>query len=300
MLLSNAPRRCTSRRVSPPELFDRSLRHIRRDRAAHGFAQHDFLRAHMIEDLLDRLDGVKRAFTCALDLGSADGAMAEALRARGITVISADPGFAFARATGGVQCDEDRLPFADESFDLVVQAGGLESVNDVPGALALARRVLKPDGLYLGALAGSGSLATLKAVMLAADMAVGEAVHARIHPQIDVRSAGDLLARAGFALPVADSARLTVRYGSIFNLMADLRGMGATNMLRNERAPLTRRWLAAASDAFAARADADGKTAESFETICLTGWAPSPDQPRPARRGSATTSLAAALKRKDG
>lgn len=250
----------------------------------------------MVEEILDRLDSVKRRFTRALDLGASNDALGNALRARGIEVISADAGHAFARAAGGVQCDEDRLPFTDESFDLIVQAGGLEGVNDVPGALALARRTLRPDGLYLGALIGSGSLSALKAAMLTADMATGDTLHARIHPQIDVRSAGDLLARAGFALPVADGASLIVRYRDLFGLLADLRGMAATNLLRGDRAPLTRRWLTAATEAFAARADADGKTPENFEIICLTGWAPGPDQPKPARRGSASASLAAALK----
>ncbi|RJF93023.1 class I SAM-dependent methyltransferase [Sphingomonas cavernae] len=295
-LLSNASRQCTSRLVQPPEIFDRALRRLRRDRAASHFAAHDFLRAHMIEEILDRLDSVKRSFTRALDLGACDGALGKALRARGIEVVSADPGRAFADALGGVQCDEDRLPFADSSFDLIVQAGGLESVNDVPGALTLARRALMPDGLYLGALVGSGSLPALKAAMLAADMDVGDAVHARTHPQIDVRAAGDLLSRAGFALPVADTARLTVRYRDVFRLFTDLRGMAATNLLRGERSPITRRWLAAATQAFAKGADADGKISEHFEIVCLTGWSPSPDQPKAARRGSATTSLAAILK----
>ncbi|MGH6780986.1 MAG: class I SAM-dependent methyltransferase [Sphingomonadaceae bacterium] len=282
--------------MSPPELFDRRLRRLRRDRAAPGFARFDFLRAHMVEEILDRLDSVKRGFTRALDLGTGDGGLAATLRARGIQVVAADPGYGFARATGGVQCDEDRLPFADASFDLVVSAGGLESVNDVPGALTLARRALRPDGLFLATFAGSGSLNVLKRAMLAADMAVGDAVHARIHPQIDVRSAGDLLQRAGFALPVADATRLTVRYRDIFSLFADLRGMAATNLLLADRAPISRRWLTAAAEAFAAQADTDGKVAEGFEIICLTGWSPGPDQPKPARRGSATASLAAALK----
>jgi len=279
---------------APAELFDRALRRRRRDRAAALFAGHDFLRAHMAEELLDRLDGVTRRFTHALDLGTADSRLATDLRARGITVTTADSGFVFARS--GVQCDEDRLPFADASFDLVIAAGGLESVNDLPGALALIRRVLKPDGLFLAAFPGAGSLAVLKGAMLQADIATGTAAHARIHPQIDVRAGGDLLSRAGFALPVADGLGLAVRYSSIFSLFADLRGMGLTNLLPSGRVPLTRAWLAAAAAAFAARADPDGRIAERFELVCLTAWSPGPEQPKAARRGSATASLAAALK----
>lgn len=282
--------------MSSPELFDRRLRRLRRDRAANGYADFDFLRRFMVEEILDRLDGVTREFKTVLDLGATDGGLGHALRARGMRVFSADAGFRFARQSGDIQCDEDRLPFADASFDLIVQAGGLDSVNDVPGALALARRALRPDGLFLSTFVGAGSLEVLKASALAADMSLGDALCARVHPLIDVRSAGDLLTRAGFALPVADSTGLTVRYGSIFSLLRDLRGMGATNILASDSAALSRNWLAAAAQTFAERADGEGKTTERFEIICLTGWAPSPDQPKPAKRGSGKASLASALK----
>lgn len=270
--------------MNAPELFDRGLRRLRRERAAAHFAGHDFVRAHMAEELLDRLDGVTRAFDRVLELGGSDLLLAGQLRARGMTVVQADPAFALARASDGVQCDEDRLPFADASFDLIVSAGGLESVNDLPGALTLIRRILRPDGLFLGAFIGAPSLTALKAALLAGDMAAGGAAHARVHPQIEVRAAGDLLSRAGFALPVADTLTLTARYDSLFALMSDLRFMAATSLLTG--AALRRDALAAAAAAFASRADPDGKTAERFEIVVLTGWAPSPDQPRPARRGS--------------
>jgi SAM-dependent methyltransferase len=280
--------------MSAPEIFSRRRRRLRRDRAQPGFSGHDFLHARMAGELLDRLDAVRRPFAHALDLGCLDGRLAGALAARGIACVAADPGFRFARAAGGVQCDEDMLPFADGSFDLVVAAGGLESVNDLPGALALARRVLKPDGLFMAAMIGAGSLGRLRAALLASepDRAV-----ARVHPQIDVRSAGDLLARAGFALPVADGERVTVRYGSVFGLLADLRGSGAGNVLAGALPPLRREALARAAAAFQAVADPDGKVAETIEIVHLLGWAPAPDQPKPARRGSATASLAEALKR---
>ena len=276
-----------------PEIFDRQLRRVRRDRAAPGFAAHSFLHARMAIELLERLDSVQRPFARALDLGCLDGRIGKALEARGIEVVSADPGYRFARSAGGVQCDEDRLPFADASFDLVVACGGLDQVNDLPGALVLIRRVLRPDGLFLGAFPGAGSLPRLRSILLdAEDRAV-----ARLHPQIDVRSAGDLLARAGFALPVADGERVTVRYGSLFRLLEDLRGAAATNLLK-DTPPLTRAALARAAELFAAAADPDGKTAETVEIVQLLGWAPAPSQPQPARRGSGTASLAEALKPK--
>jgi SAM-dependent methyltransferase len=287
--------------MSEAEIFDRRLRRLRRDRAAPGFADHAFIVDHMIDELLFRLEGVTRTFSRALVLGAFDGRISRALAGRGIAAVSADAGFAFARQSAGVQCDEDRLPFADGIFDLVLSAGVLDSVNDLPGALALIRRALKPDGLLLAGFVGAGSLPQLRSAALAADMAAGGAVPPRIHPQIDVRSAGDLLVRAGFALPVADSDRLMVGYADPLRLAADLRGMAAGNLLRAQTPPaIGRHRLAALYEAFLREAEPDGRVRETFETVYLTGWAPAPQQPRPARRGSATRSLADALRRPQG
>lgn len=274
------------------DIFDRTLRRRRRDRAAPNFTAHDFLHNFMLEGIAERLASVTRDFTDILDLGSFDGGFTPPPGAR---IARLDAGYAFARASGGVQADEDRLPFADGAFDLVVSAGVLDTVGDLPGALTLARRALRPDGLFLGAFAGGESLATLRAILLTAE---GDRPAARLHPRVDVRSAGDLLVRAGFALPVADVETLTVRYAGLFALLGDLRGMGANNLLP-DRAPLSREALAHAAALFAERADADGRTAERFDIVFLTGWAPAPSQPRPARRGSGSTSLAEALKRRD-
>ena len=278
--------------------FDRRLRRLRRDRAAARAGEAVYLHRLAADELLERLDLVRRDFTRALDLGCGDSYLTARLRERGIDVIAADPGFAFARAAGSVQCDEDRLPFTDGAFDLIVSVGLLDTVNDLPGALLLARRALRLDGLFLAAMAGAGSLPRLKSAMLAADAEGGAAP--RIHPQIDVRAAGDLLVRAGFALPVADTHGVDVRFPDLFALVRDLRAMGATNLLAaRSRKPIGRFGLAAAAAEFAANADPDGKTAERFEILQLLGWAPSPDQPKPARRGSATVSLADALKRSE-
>jgi len=244
----------------------------------------------MLDGLLERLDGVTRDFRDVLDLGSFTGDF----ELPGARIARLDAGFGFARAAGGVQADEDRLPFADASFDLVVSVGVLDQVNDVPGALALARRVLRPDGLFLAAFAGAGTLATLRSCLREAET---ERPAARFHPQIDVRAGGDLLARAGFALPVADIETLVVRYAGLPNLLRDLRGMATTNLLPDP-APLTRAALVHASAAFADRAEPDGRTPERFEIVYLTGWAPDASQPKPARPGSATASLAEALKKR--
>ena len=278
---------------SVPTLFDRAARRLHRDRAAPTFADFDFLRAVMLEGIADRLASVTLRFTDLLDIGCFDGALPVP---GGANVTRCDASAAFAARSGGVQADEDRLPFPPGTFDLVISAGVLDSVDDLPGALTLIRRVLRPDGLFLAAFCGAGTLATLRAVLREAER---DRPAARIHPQIDVRSAGDLLMRAGFALPVADMEPLTVRYGSIGGLLRDLRGMGATNVLK-DRTSLRRDTLSRAAELFAARADPDGKTAERFDIVYLTGWSPAPSQPRPARRGSGTASLEGALRRPPG
>ena len=279
--------------------FDRRLRRLRRDRAARSGGAADYLIERVADELMERLDLVTRRFERALDLGCGGGALARRLRARGIDVATADAGALFAAGQAGTQCDEDRLPFADGAFDLIVSIGVLDSVNDLPGALTLARRALKPDGLFLAAFAGAGSLPMLRRAMAAADEAESGA-SPRIHPQIDVRAAGDLMTRAGFALPVVDCERIQVRFASLGQLVADLRALGVTNMLGSRtRRPVGRAGLAAAIADFADQADADGRTTERFEIVHLSGGAPAPGQPQPARRGSATASLSEVLKRKD-
>ncbi len=276
--------------------FDRRLRRLRRDRAASAGESAFFLHHRAAEELLERLDLVKRPFGFALELGCGDSWLGERLGERGLKVVSIDPGADFARRARGIQCDEDRLPFADSSFDLVVSVGVLDSVNDLPGALLLARRALRPDGLFLAAFAGAGTLPRLRSALRAAEEATGEAASPRLHPQIDVRAAGDLLLRAGFALPVVDNESVKVRYSHLPALVRDLRGMAATNLLSSRaRRPFGRAALASAMEDFQAYSEPDGKVSESFEILYLSGWAPSPDQPKPARRGSATASLADAL-----
>jgi SAM-dependent methyltransferase len=279
--------------MSQPDIFDRTLRSLRRDRMMPGFAAHDFLYRAMLDELLDRLADVRRDLPEALVVGCPDGSVKAALEAMGKRVACVDPGFLAARAAGGVQADEDALPFADDSFDLILACGTLDSVNDLPGALILMRRVLRPDGLLLAAFAGAGSLPRLRAALAAGE---GDRMGQHVHPQVEVRAAGDLLGRAGFAMPVADGETLSVRYGDVVRLMHDLRGMGAGNALTSRPPPLTRDALARAALHFADAADPDGRTAEQMAILYLSGWKPDASQAAPARRGSATVSLAEALK----
>lgn len=276
-----------------PHIFDDRRRRLRRDRAARNFTDHDFLYAAMAEAMLERLGDVSRSFERALVIGCPDLHLAEALRAQGMSVTCADPGPAFAARAGGDAVQEDALPYAPGSFDLVLACGTLDSVNDLPGALIAINRLLVPDGLMLISMIGAGTLPRLRSALLAGD---GDRPAQRLHPQVDVRALGDLLQRTGFAMPVADHEQLTVRYGSLFSLMADLRGMGAAQCLASAPPPLTRTSLANAAESFAESADADGRTSETFVILHGSGWHPAPSQAKPARRGSATISLAEALK----
>lgn len=279
--------------MSVPHIFNEHLRARRRDRAAATFPAHDFLYAAMADDMLERLADVSRAFHRALVIGCPDRRLADALAALGCTVTCRDPGPVWAAHCGGEAIREDQLPYEDGAFDLVLCCGTLDAINDLPGALLGLNRILEPDGLLLLSFIGAGSLPRLRAALLAAD---GERPAQRIHPQVDVRALGDLLTRAGFAMPVADHQPLDVRYGSLFGLLADLRGMGAAQCLASLPPPLTRAGLARAAERFARDADADGRIAERFEILHGSGWHPSASQPKPARRGSARVSLADALK----
>lgn len=284
---------------APKDIFDRTRRRLARDRAARTDEGHDFLHLHMAEEIIERLQWVKRDFKNALVIGDAAAPIIAHLQGSGMNVRYADSSPVRAAHFDGTVCEEDRLTFAEGEFDLIISNGVLDSVNDLPGALIQMRRILRGDGLMLGAFVGAGSLPRLKAAMAAADAARGdETIAAHIHPQIDVRAAGDLLSRAGFAMPVADGERLTVRYSGLPPLVRDLRGMGATNVLASAPPYIGKSGLLAAATHFADAADKDGKTNEIFELVYLSGWAPDASQPKPARRGSGKASLAAALKKK--
>lgn len=290
-------------------IFDRSLVRKRRDRAAPHFVAHDFLVREVAEHLADRLLDVTRVFPMALDLGCHTGELAETLMGRGgiETLVQADlsPAMAGRAARNGnptVAADEEWLPFADGSFDLVVSALSLHWVNDLPGALLQIRRVLKPDGLFIGAMLGGETLRELRQALTDAEIAEEGGLSPRVSPFADVRDLGRLLQRAGFALPVADSDVITASYGDPMRLMADLRGMGETNAVAEQRKTVTRRAtllhaMARYQELFAGP---DGRMPATFQVLTMTGWAPHPSQQQPMKPGSAAQSLADALGTNDG
>ena len=196
-----------------------------------------------------------------------------------------------------VAADEEALPFADASLDLVVSALALQAVNDLPGMLVQIRRALKPDGLFMAALFGGDTLSELRQSFAQAEAEIEGGASPRVAPFADVRAMGALLQRAGFALPVTDTERITVRYASPLSLLRDLRRMGATNALaERRRLPLRRTTLLRAMEIYGERfADPDGKVRATFEIVWVSGWAPDASQQQPLRPGSAKTRLADAL-----
>ena len=263
--------------------------------------QHDFLFREVTERLLDRLDDTTRRFPAALDLGCHAGELGRALNGRGgiDLLVQADLSPAMARRAGRltVTVDEEALPFAEASFDVILSNLSLHWVNDLPGALLQARRALKPDGLFLAAMLGGETLRELRASLLEAELEVEGGAAPRISPFADLRDAGGLLQRAGFALPVIDRDDITVTYPDALALMRDLRGMGETNAVHARRRGFTRRaTLLRAAALYAERfAQPDGRIPATFQVIYLTGWAPHDSQQQPLRPGSAKARLADAL-----
>jgi len=290
--------------TTPPHLFDRRLHRQRLDRSAAGFGAANFLKARAATDAVERLEAILRSFPLCVDLGARDGAFARALalsdaRTRVGTLIETDLSGAMLAGRSGlrVQVDEEALPFAAESLDLVVSTLALHWANDVPGALIQIRQALKPDGLFLGAVLGGASLTELRQSLTAAEAELTDGAGPRVAPFADTFDAAGLLQRAGFALPVADVDRVTVRYEHPLKLIADLRAMGETNVLVDRaRRPLSRAVLARACEIYAERfADPDGRVRATFDILTMTGWAPHPDQQKPLRPGSAKMRLADAL-----
>jgi SAM-dependent methyltransferase len=277
-----------------PILFDRELLRRRRRRALAGTPV-TFLLDQVAAEMVDRLSLVKRSFALAADIGTPADALRELMRERKVAdeIVGVDP-----LAVSGVAADEEALPFADGSLDLVVSALSLQWVNDLPGTLAQIRRVLKPDGLFMAALLGGDTLIELRQSFAAAEVEMEGGVSPRVAPFADVRELGALLQRAGLALPVADVDRLTVRYASPFDLMADLRGMGATNaLIERRRVPLKRATLRRVTEIYADRFDdADGRLRATFDIVWLSGWAPHESQQQPLKPGSAKARLADALR----
>ncbi len=288
--------------MTRPPLFDATLFALRAPRAGRFSRERvgsDFLLAHAREDLDARLAAISRPFPAAVDLFSPGKGVAHALVAPGRTVTRVR--LPWQTGPADIRSGFEALPFADASLDLVVSLVALQWCEDLPGLFAQVRRALRPDGLFLACFVGGRSLHELRAAFAQAEAETTGGASPRVIPFADVRDAGALLQRAGFALPVADVDTLVVRYTSILDLMADLRAMGATNPLTERaRKPLRRATLFRAAEIYAERfADPDGRIRATFDLVWLSGWAPHASQQKPLAPGSAKHSLAEALGAKE-
>ena len=263
-----------------PMIIDRTAVRRNRVRAAGGFAGFDFLIEAAADDLMERLGDATRRFPKALDLGCHTGALGRRLQQRADieTLISADSARAMVAQAPGhrIAADEEFLPVADGSLDLIMSCLTLHWVNDLPGCLIQARRALKEDGLFLAAMFGGATLRELREAFLAAEDEIEGGAGPRVSPFADVRDTGDLLSRAGFKLPVTVTETLTVSYESPLKLVSDLKGMGEANAHFHRRKSFTRRTtflraLAIYQERFGG---ADGRVPATFEIVTLTGWAP--------------------------
>ena len=280
---------------SVPAIFDRALLRHRIARAnQRGFA--DFLLARIADDMDDRLRAVSRVFPLAADIGTPTPLVARriAQRAGAEATIRLAPAPDMGASLPTVVANDEMLPLARESIDLAVSALALQAVNDLPGALTQIRRAMRPDGLMLATLFGGETLTELRAVLTQAEVELTGGASPRVAPFADLRDMGALLQRAGFTLPVADCERVTVRYDHLFALAADLRAMGATNVLvERSRKPLRRAVAARAAQLYAERfSDRDGRIRATFELLHLSGWAPHPSQQKPLPPGSARRRIA--------
>jgi SAM-dependent methyltransferase len=285
--------------VLAPRIFDSALQRRRLDRAL-ADRPADFLLARAADDLADRLALVKRDFAVAVDIGTPGPHAAAVLQATSVLRLSPTRASLGQGPFAGAVGDPEHPPLAEHSVDLTVSLLALHQVDDLPGALIQIRRALRPDGLLIAALPGGDTLSELRECLLIAESEMTGGASPRVAPLADARALGGLLQRAGFALPVVDSDRFTVRYADMFALMRDLRAFGATNALIDRSRRFARRELFARAAAHYAQrfADPDGRLRATFEILWLSGWAPHPSQPRPLQPGSAKMRLEDAVKRK--
>lgn len=282
--------------TGPPALFDRQL--VARRLAARAVRQADFVTALVLDDLTERLASVQRRLEAAVIVGP----IASVLPAGGETGKGA---FDFQRLgtlveePGMAATDPERPALLRDDHDLIVSVLDMQIVDDLPGYLIEMRRHLRPDGLFLGAAPGGNSLTELRRAWLAAEAEMTGGAVPRVAPMLDVRDAGMLLQRAGFALPVTDIETHVVSYEDPLAVMAELRALGAANPLRDRSPrPVTRGLLQLAAAHYAAIAtEPDGRVRATLEIVWMAGWAPDASTPRRSRPEPEETQVAEALRK---
>ncbi len=280
-----------------PILFNRTALQNQRDRHAHNLHKADFLFREVAERLAERLNDILRSFPIAADIGSHGGILGQILNGRGQieTLIETDFSQELARMNPkrlSIVADEERLPLAPGKFDLILSSLSMHWVNDLVGTMIQINHALKPDGMFSSALFGPRTLHELRTCLLDAEMEITHSATSRISPFPEVRDIGNVLQRAGFSLPVADTEIITVDYQNPLKLLQDLRLMGESNTLATGRRPLRRDVLERAMNLYIERfSNNNNRIAASFEIIYIHGWHPHKDQIQPLKPGSATHSL---------
>jgi len=283
--------------ISESDIFNRGLVKMRRDKISGNYNNHDFLNREISGRLIDNLEDIKKTFATVLSMGLNDALAGEIFQDGFLLRQDLSYKMLDDRSGVAVQADEEFLPYKNQSLELILSCLALHWVNDLPGVLVQMLRSLKPDGLFLGAMFGGDTLTELRRSMLKADMDHRGGISPHISPFIDVRDAGSLLQRAGFALPVVSTERITVTYKDAFALMKELRGMGENNALIKTYKGLTSRELMTKvaenyADDFA---DERGRIPATFDIIYLQGWAPHASQQQPLKPGAAKMALKDAL-----
>jgi SAM-dependent methyltransferase len=279
----------------PPQIFDRRLIRQRRKRLS-GKGPH-FLLDIIWNELADRISMINRPLRTMLIHGPVSGILKSQARALrpDARILSSD---ILPQRNVDLVFDDEAQPIAPSSLEAFIQPLGLETANDVPGALAQIRRSLRPDGLLLAAVLGGDTLTELRQAWLMAESSIAGGATPRVAPFIHIRQWGELLQRADIALPVVDADRRTILYANLIALMRDLRAMGLSNsLIERSRRPLSRRLLSRLAETYADQfGTPDGRLPATFEILYLTGWAPHESQQQPLRPGSAARRLADFLK----
>ena len=272
---------------SAPILFDSDARRKHGTRRAAQRPGHDFLWREGAAMLGESLDAITHRFATIVELNPRTPYLTDLLRVRAGT-----------KEVRAIEVQQEMLGLDENCADAIVSNLSLHTINDLPGLLVQARRALKPDGLFLATLPGAETLRELRHVLAETEVATSGGLSPRVAPFIEVREAGNLLGRAGFALPVTDSTTLPITYSSLFALMDDLRGAGEANMLTDRKKAFTSRgFFVQAAERYAAQhSDGEGRILATAEIITLTAWKPAPNQQQPARRGSGKVNFMDALK----
>ncbi|WP_120495369.1 methyltransferase domain-containing protein [Kiloniella sp. EL199] len=281
-------------------IFDRKSVNQHHHRAQNHIEDHDFLFREVADRLGDRLMDIARDFPKTLDLGSNHSILEETLGIRGRIQEFVTAKFQSEEdsqkdfvSSKDIEIISEIIPSATQVYDLIISNLCLHWVNDLPGILLQAHQSLKADGLFLASMIGGESLKELRACLMEAEMDIEGGVSPRVSPLIDVKDAGALLQRAGFALPVSDFDRIEVSYANAFDLMKELRGMGETNAIHNRKKSFTRReTLLKAAQLYQEKfSDSEGRINATFDIVYLAGWAPHTSQQKPLRPGSAAERL---------